>query len=63
MYKNFTPDHFIFISNSIVRVIDYIRSLGWAEELEKIPSGVIKPENDLTINKFCQKELTQRRTF
>ena len=40
--------------------MDYIRTLGWGDELDKIPGGINKPENESTIIKFCQKDITQR---
>ena len=44
-------------SELYVRVMDYIHSWGWVEELEKLPDGL---GTDFTINKFCQKDFTAR---
>lgn len=34
--------------------------MGWGDELDKIPSGVTKPQDDPVVVKACQKELTDR---
>ena len=58
MYVGFFSQGLKICSDTISRIRQHLRRLGWGEELDLLPSWDVKPENIPIVERACRKELT-----